>query len=225
MPGLGINYPSLNHKNYIEAIYHHCKNNKLSLILKGSMAKGTATKHSDIDLIVSGDIDGSEIDRFIKLYGSPVMTNFTENPKGILILVYQDNITVDLDIRETITEEDLKDSKILLKFDENFTLDNESIIRKKIISRYMLERPAWYKMLRILHRCAIKYLSNKKDDAAILLAETKDSIFELAVDDIYYKNNIADDLQIIFDSICSKFQVEQQIIVLFNNLFKEFDSV
>lgn len=85
------------------------------MILKGSLTKGTATKFSDIDLIILGSIDSSKVDKIISIYGNPVMTNFTENPKGILILIYQDNISVDLDIRETISQEDLQNSKVLLK--------------------------------------------------------------------------------------------------------------
>lgn len=105
-----INYPALNYKNYIERIYEFCKDNKFSMILKGSVANGIATKFSDIDLIILGDITGEKVDELITLYDNPIMINFTENPKGILILVYQDNTSVDLDLRETISQEDLKDT-------------------------------------------------------------------------------------------------------------------
>jgi len=125
-----INYPSLNHKNYIEAVYTFCEENELSMILKGSLAKGMATKYSDIDLIILGDITREQVDELIILYGKPAMTNFTENPKGILILVYPDNISVDLDIRETIDQEDLIDSTVLLKYDKNYIISDQPIIRR-----------------------------------------------------------------------------------------------
>ena len=127
MVDFDIKYPLSNYKNYIECVYEFCNDGRFSMILKGSLAKGslakgTATKYSDIDLLILGNVKGSKVDEIITLYGNPVMTNFTENPKGILILVYQDNISVDLDLRETISQDDLMNSRILLKYDSNFIL-------------------------------------------------------------------------------------------------------
>ena len=58
------------------------------MILKGSLAKGTATKYSDIDLIILGNIKDSKIDEIITLYGNLVMTTLTENPKGMIYNVF-----------------------------------------------------------------------------------------------------------------------------------------
>lgn len=222
MINFNINYPSLNHKNYIESIYEFCKDNGLSLILKGSLAKDTATKYSDIDLIILGNIEDSKVNEIITLYGNPVMTNFTENPKGILILVYDDNIAVDLDIRETISQEDLENSKILLKCDTNFIINNKEVIRKEIVSKYMPNRPIWYKTLRLLHRGTIKHLSNKDDSAYNLLSEIKESLTLLNIDDLSFKNNFEEDIQCIFKRLCKEFQVDSQIEALFSTLFEEF---
>ncbi|MBC2578879.1 nucleotidyltransferase domain-containing protein [Clostridium sp. DJ247] len=217
-----INYPSQNYRNYIECVYNFCKNNSFSMILKGSLAKGTATKFSDIDLIVLDNIYSSKVDEIITLYGNPIMTNFTENPKGILILVYQDNISIDLDIRETISQEDLVDSKVVLRYDTNFIINNKRIIRKQITSNYIPNRPVWYKILRLMHRGIIKYLSNKTDSAYDLLSETKDNLIALKITDLSFNNNFEDDIQCIFNKFCKAFEVDSQIKVLFNNLFKEF---
>ncbi|WP_258881074.1 nucleotidyltransferase domain-containing protein [Clostridium tagluense] len=72
-----INYPSLNHKNYIESVYRFCQENEFSMIVKGSLAKGVATKYSDIDLIILGDITRNKVDELITLYDKPIMTNLT----------------------------------------------------------------------------------------------------------------------------------------------------
>jgi hypothetical protein len=217
-----IDYPSSNYRSYIEAVYEFCKNNRFSMILKGSLAKGTATKFSDIDLIILGDIDGSKVDEVISLYGNPVMTNLTENPKGILILVYQDHISVDLDIRETISQQDLQNSIVMLKYDANFTIDNKGIIRKQVKSNYIPNRPEWYKVLRLLHRGTIKYLSNKTESAYDLLEEIKESLIALKITDLSFNNNFEDDIKCIFNKFCEEFEVSLQIKVLFYNLFKEF---
>lgn len=217
-----IDYPSSNYRNYIEAVYNFCKSNEFSMILKGSLAKGTATKFSDIDLIILGNIDSSKIDELISLYGNPVMTNFTENPKGILILAYQDNISVDLDIRETISQQDMQDSIVILKYDLNFIINNKEIIRKHVKSEYIPNRPEWYKTLRLLHRGIIKYLSNKTDSAYELLEEIKESLTLLKITDLDFNDNFEDDIKCIFNKFCNTFEVDSQIKILFNNLFKEF---
>jgi Nucleotidyltransferase domain. len=217
-----INYPSSNYKTYIECVYEFCKDNGFSMILKGSLAKGTATKFSDIDLIILGDLDCTKVDEIIALYGTPVMTNFTENPKGIIILVYQDTTAVDLDIRETISQEDLINSIVLLKYDTNFIIDNKEIIRKQVESNYMPNRPEWYKVLRLLHRVTIKYLSNKTDSAHDLLEEIKANIISLNITDLSFNNNFEDDIKSIFNKFCKEFKVDSQIEALFSNFFKEF---
>ena len=222
MASLEFEYPSLNYKNYIKCVYEFCKDNRFSMILKGSLAKGTATKYSDIDLIILGNIDSLKMDEFITLYGLPVMTNFTENPKGILILVYKDNISVDLDIRDTISQEDLLESKVLLKYDTNFIINNEVIRRKQITSDYIPNRPMWYKVLRLLHRGLIKYLSNKTDIAYEILLEIKESLSTLGISDLSFNNNFEDDIQCIFDKFCEEFEVNSEIKCLFNTIFKEF---
>lgn len=217
-----IDYPSSNYRNYMEAFYEFCEKNRFSMILKGSLAKDTATKFSDIDLIILGDIDGSKVDEIISLYGNPVMTNLTENPKGILILVYQDNISVDLDIRETISQQDLQNSIVMLKYDANFAIDNKEIIRKQVKSNYIPNRPEWYKVLRLIHRGTIKYLSNKTESAYDLLEEIKESLIVLKITDLSFNNNFEDDIKCIFNKFCEEFEVSLQIKVLFYNLFKEF---
>ncbi len=222
MINVDINYPSSNYKYYIESLYNFCEVNKFSLVLKGSLAKGTATRFSDIDLIILGEVDSDKVDEIINLHGNPVMINFTENPKGILIMVYEDSISVDLDVRETISNEDLSNSIVLLKYDKNFIINNKNIKRKQISSKYIFERPEWYKVLRLLHRGSIKYLSGKRESAYNLLTEIKENIVLIDITDLCFNNNFEDDIQSIFYRFCDDFDVDMQIKVLFSNIFKEF---
>ncbi|MBZ9623839.1 nucleotidyltransferase domain-containing protein [Clostridium sp. FP2] len=217
-----MSYPSLKHKNYIESVYRFCEKNQFSMILKGSLAKDVATKYSDIDLIILGDITRSEVDELITLYDKPIMTNFTENPKGILILVYPNNISVDLDIRKIISQEDFTNSKVPLKHDKNYTVSDEPVIRRGITSDYMPNRPTWYKILRLLHKGIIKYLSNKADSAYNFLLEIKEDLGALDINNLKFNDNFEDDIQCIFNELCKRFEVDSQIKFLFYNLFKEF---
>lgn len=194
------------------------------MILKGSLARGVATKYSDIDLIILGNITNNEVDELITLYDRPIMTNFTENPKGILILVYPDNISVDLDIRETISQEDLINSKVLLKYDKNYIVSDELVSRAEVTSDYMPSRPTWYKILRLLHKGVIKYLSNKTDSAFYFLSEIKENLNLLNINNLKFNDNFEEDIQCIFNEFCKKFEVNSHIKGLFYNLFKEFKS-
>lgn len=86
----------------------------------------------------------------------------------------------------------------------------------------MPNRPIWYKTLRLVHRGTIKYLSNKNDSAYNLLSEIKENLTILNIDDLSLKNNFEEDILCIFKRLCKEFQVDSQIEVLFNALFKEF---
>ncbi len=217
-----IKFPTINYRNYIQAIYQYCSEHKLSMILKGSLAKGIATEFSDIDLIILGNITDQNVDELITIYGQPVMTNLTINPKGILILIYPDNISVDLDLREKITIEDLKDSKILIKFDESFNLDAGEVKRKNINSRYLPDRPEWYKVLRLIHKGILKYLSNRTSSAYVFLAEIKENLNSLGLSNLNTNGNFKNDIKNIFAEMCKKFNIDLEIRALFEKLFEKF---
>lgn len=218
-----IKFPTINYKNYIQTIYQYCLEHKFSMILKGSMARGSATKFSDIDLIILGNLTNQNVDDLITIYGQPVMTNRTVNPKDILILVYPDNISVDLDLRESIITEDLEDSKILVKYDESFYLSDGEAKRKSINSKHLPNRPEWYKVLRLIHKGIIKYLSNKTNSAYSFLSEVKENLNLLGISNLSMNGNFKDDMKKNFLEMCKEFNIDLEIKVLFENLFKELD--
>ncbi|WP_258881075.1 hypothetical protein [Clostridium tagluense] len=137
-------------------------------------------------------------------------------------MVYPDNISVDLDIRETISQEDLINSKVLLKYDKNYIISDLSTIRRPITSDYIPNRPALYKILRLLHKGVNKYLYNKTDSAYNFLSEIKANLDALNINNLKFNGNFEDDIQCIFNAFCKRFDVDSQIKVLFYNLFKEF---
>ncbi|WP_425448796.1 hypothetical protein [Dethiothermospora halolimnae] len=217
-----INYPSPEHKNYLESMYKYCQKNNVSILLKGSLSNKTATKYSDIDLILLGiDID-NKIDELITVHGKPVMTNFTTNPKGIIVLVHKDGICIDMDIRKTISYKELEESIVLLDINEDFVVSEDNIVRCEVNSRLLPDRSNWYRILRLVHRGTIKYLSSKTQSAMNLLSETKESLGELEIYNLEFKDNFEDDIQIIFYEICKRFKVSNGIKLLFNGLFREF---
>ncbi len=219
----GIEYPTKKHKIYLDTIYKYCNDHNYSLILKGSLAKGTATNFSDIDLIVLGDISDENVDELVTLYDKPVMTNFTVNPKGILVLVYPDYLSVDLDIRDTICSEDLIDSKVLLRNDENIIIHNGVAERKKFSSKYFPERSSWYSVFRLMHRALLKYLSGKTDSAHVLLSEINEELPVIGITDLKMNGIFKEDIHSVFNEMCTRFDIDTGIEILFRNLIRELN--
>ncbi|MCP4179107.1 MAG: DNA polymerase III subunit beta [bacterium] len=215
-----INYPNDNFRDYIEYLNDICFKKKFSLVLRGSLAAGSAKKYSDIDLIILGNITTDDLDLIISGYSIPVMTNFTVRPEGILILLYSNTLSVDLDIRQTVSVNELDEAVILQKFDKNFIIHQE-IIRKEIESHYLPDRPQWYKILRLIHKSLIKQLCNKTKNALDLLQEIKSSLNSIGISNLRFNNNFKQDIIHIFEAICYKYYVETNIKNLFKNLFNE----
>ena len=208
-------FPTRQHREYMEYMIAECNKYSLSLILEGSLAKNQGQMFSDIDLVISGNITRDILDRIISEYDTLVMSNYTENPKGILILNYKNGINVDLDVRDTFLQNEIDTNVVLC--DNGFVIDN--IIKRKIISSEMIpHRQRWYKTLRLIHRCCIKYLCLKEDAARDLCKEVKESIYDL------YNINLNDDTvsnQMLkaLKIINGRETVNGDINVLFDNLF------
>ncbi|GKX30907.1 hypothetical protein SH1V18_33870 [Vallitalea longa] len=88
----------------------------------------------------------------------------------------------------------------------------------------MVNRPEWYKTLRLVHRGLIKYLSNKTVAANDLLLEIKEKLNELGIKNIGIENKFEIDIQYAFWEICNRYNVDSDIIVLFEKLFENFND-
>ncbi len=101
-------------------------------------------------------------------------------------------------------------------------ISNKRINRKEILTDYISNRPAWSKILRLLHRATNNDLSNKADSAINLLLEIKQNLITLCIEDLRLNNNFKENIQYFFNKFCKEFQVDSQITTLLNTLFKEF---
>lgn len=217
---MNINYPTEDHFNYIRYIKNFCNLHKLSLLLYGSIKDGTASKFSDIDIIVQGNINELMLDNLIIGYDKIVMTNYTENPKGIFILNYSNLISVDLDIRDTILSRELENSLILSNF--GWSIGNRKM-RTNLQSKLLPYRPEWYKSLRLIHRCAIKHLCGKAETAKKLLFNVIKSTEKCCGYKI--KNqNIEDILIESFYYFQNKYDIDTDVIIMFKRIFKLLKS-
>ena len=208
------------HKDYLEKVISFCNNKGLTLILKGSLANGTAQKNSDIDLIIMGNLNNVIIDEIITIYDKPIMTNYTENPIGIMILVYNVNVSVDLDIRTSITEEELVDDVILIKGTEPIVI-SKLPERSVIETEYIPIRPDWYKVLRLVHRSLLKHLSGKYDDAIELAHEAREKMSKDLLIELDGNKNYQIDIYNIYSAVRNQFEVSPEMNNLFTKLLKE----
>lgn len=210
-----MDFPTNLHQEYIEYLRMECNKYGLSLLLEGSLAKKQGKRFSDIDLAICGNITTDILDRLISGYDTLVMSNYTENPKGIMILNYENGINVDLDIRETFLQNEIDSNVILLN--NGFVVDD--ILKRKVINSKLLPpRQQWYKTLRLIHRCCIKYLCHKEDTAQGLCEEVKESIYDLyniSLNEGTINNQMQEALKIIN----GRETVNVAINVLFDNLF------
>ena len=144
-----------NQLKFIRYISGFAVANATHIWLGGSFRKGTATPYSDVDISVYGDPE--RVKQLIYGYGNPVFLSRTSNPPGILVVVYEDGVAVDLEVVRSIEisgaeyfhREDIKQREY--QRDENAFRD--------VVQRD--DEP--YQVSRLFHRSLCKYLSGKKE--------------------------------------------------------------
>ena len=80
----------------------------------------TATLFFDVD--ISTFCNTENLNELIYGYGKPVYISFTHKPLGILIVIYEDGVTVDLEIIEKI---DISDSEFFILMILSYTITVE----------------------------------------------------------------------------------------------------
>ena len=214
--------PTKKHEEYIECMKEVCNLNHLSLVLEGSLAHGTAKPFSDIDLLLFGNLGPKLFDDIISGYDNIVMINLTENPRGIYILNYKNGISVDLDIRESVLSGETDNKVILCNYRFNIA---DEVKRSSITRSYIPERPQWYKTIRLIHRCCIKFLCGKSDAAEGLADEACHAVYALTNQKIVKSSSIKQRMSDSLHYLDQNFCIDKGIIELLEVLFQEMDYV
>ena len=142
-------------------------------------------------------------------YGNPVFLSRTDNPMGILIVIYEDGVSVDLEIVESIEKtgveffhrEDIK------AFD--YIRDEE--IYKEIVLRD--DKP--YQVSRLFHRSLIKYLSGK-EDIGISIANEIAAFLEIA--DCINRSNYMKGIRRLLDDFSKLYPLEKEYAKLLEEI-------
>ena len=163
--------------------------NKIHIWLSGSFLYGSATKFSDVDISVLGNYN--TVNELIYAYGKPVYISYTHNPLGILIVIYEDGVAVDLEIIE----------RIVITDTEFFHTDNIKLYdysrNEKLCKDFALRDDMQYQISRLFHRSLIKFLSGKQDIGVSVANEV--AIFNkcnICIDKARYRNSIIDLLKV-----------------------------
>ncbi len=172
-----------NQLKYIDYIKEFAYKNNVHIWLGGSFLRGNATPFSDVDISIYCNAD--LLDEFIHGYGTPVYISYTLNPKGILIVIYEDGVAVDLEVIKNI---DISDDEFFHAED----IKKTDYVRDKIIcERFALQNDTPYQMSRLLHRSMIKFLAGKKDAGLSVANEIAEYMgIEVIFDEIKYKSQI-----------------------------------
>lgn len=145
-----------NQLKFIEYATEFAENNKIPVWLGGSFLRGDATNFSDIDISVMCRNE-ENLHHFIYGYGKPVYISYTSNPPGILIVIYDDGVALDL---EVVDKAEVVDDNFFYRTD----IKTQSYTRNETIcKRFALCDDSKYQLSRLLHRSLIKYLSGKKE--------------------------------------------------------------
>ncbi len=178
-----------NQKNYIEYVRRFAEENKCHIWLSGSFSNGMATLYSDVDISVY--CNAELLNRLIYGYGNPIYLSFTHNPLGILIIIYEDGVAVDLEIVNKIDVADY----------EYFHTDDIKLYdysrNENLCIEFSLRDDMYYQVSRLFHRSLIKFLSGKQDMGVNIANEI--AIFNnynISIDKSNYKSRIIDLLKV-----------------------------
>ncbi|MBU1238578.1 nucleotidyltransferase domain-containing protein [Myxococcota bacterium] len=168
----GLRLPTERHLEYLEFLSRQCANLGIGWAVKGSLARGTAREHSDIDLLLFMPKELIIIDDLVE-FSEPLMVNFTQRPAGIVMITYAGGLCVELDCREAISQDEYDD--VVIISDRNLQIASGEIVRKHVLTKYAGDKP-WSMDLRLLYKSLIKYLCHREEAAEGLLREFEEKV-------------------------------------------------
>lgn len=152
-------FPTKDHERFVHHIVQMCNESHIAGFLKGSLAKGTAQEFSDVDLMLAGLNTPEDIDALIASFESILMSEKTAI--STFMVIYDCGLTVEYDIRKTVTMADVTKS-IALSHAEYQVSD---VPRDRVIIEASTcpRRDKAYSTLMIVQMCCAKLLCHKQE--------------------------------------------------------------
>jgi hypothetical protein len=163
-----VDWPTERHRNLGEHIFNICSTNRIGLLLKGSIAKGTARPYSDIDISLYGNISKDIIGKILYGFEKPLMICASEKPPGLLIVAYRKGLALDLGIKG-VQRIDEKGESILLISPSlpAYGISDSTEEYLKEIAR----DDRYSKIAKLIYKGLLKYLNGKRDEAREFIKE------------------------------------------------------
>jgi len=164
-----IDWPTERHNAFGEHILNVCMANEIGLLLKGSIANGTARPYSDIDVSIYGNVSRDIIEKILYGFEKPLMINASEKPPGLLIVAYRKGLALDLGINggESI-DENGKSISLVRQSIPGHRMPDSTEEYIKAIGR----NDKYSKTCKLIHKGLLKYLNGKSDAAREFIKET-----------------------------------------------------
>ena len=173
----------MNQREYIEYVRKFAEAHGKHIWLGGSFLRGNPTPYSDVD--ISAVLDKDSLRTFIYGYGKPVYLSYTTNPEGIIIVIYEDGVAVDLEVIGSVEVAD--DCFFHMERIKDRAYCRNSSVCRKVCQRNDLP----YQTARLFHRSLIKYLGGKQELGVSVANEIAAFLkcgFDVTLND--YKNGI-----------------------------------
>ena len=170
-------------RKYIEYAGNYAESSGNHIWLGGSFLRGNPTPFSDVD--ISACMDKESLREFIRGYGDPVYISYTTNPEGIIIVIYEDGVAVDLEVVESAEVTD--NGFFHMENIKEYEYHRNSNICKEVCRRNDVP----YQTARLFHRSLIKFLAGKTETGVSVANEI--SVFlssNTSVTESNYKNGI-----------------------------------
>ncbi len=202
-----------NQKQYIDYVRRFAKENKSHIWLSGSFLHGNATEFSDVD--ISAFCNFESLKKLIYDYGKPVYISFTHKPLGILIVIYEDGVAVDLEIIEKI---DITDSKFFHTDDIKLCSYSRN---EKLCKEFSLKDDRQYQISRLFHRSLIKFLSGKWDIGISIANEVAQfNDYNILIDRANYRNSIIE----LLDVFNEQYQLPSEYLAILFELIERVNE-
>ena len=144
-----------NQQKYIAYAEAFARIRNCHIWLGGSFLHGTSTPYSDVDISVLCKED--VLRELIYGYGEPIYISSTTNPPGILIVIYEDGVALDLEVLESV------DACSEGFFHRERIKEHKYTRNETVCQKFALRSDSAYQMARLFHRSLIKFLAGKRD--------------------------------------------------------------
>ena len=163
-----VDWPTQRHRKFGEHILDICSAHGIGLLLKGSIANGTAKFYSDIDVSLYGDISKNTIENILFGFENPLMINVSEKPPGLLVVAYRRGLSIDLAIMQNETLDENSETLVLLAPSKpGHSVSDSAQVYMQTIGK----NDKYSKISKLIHKGLLKYMNGKADAARGFIKE------------------------------------------------------